>query len=74
MGWTITITRTDLGRRVMQELIDAEVVEVKPIDEFESSLKVLLRLARRQHQRVPVGTSIFNETVRPPYYRPAPDA
>ena len=33
------------------------VVEVRPIEEFESSLKVLLRLARRQHQRVPEGAS-----------------
>jgi len=74
MGWTITITRTDLGRRVMQELIEADVIEVKPIDEFESSLKVLLRLARRQHQRVPAGTTNNNSFVRPPYYRPAPNA
>ncbi|MFN2425755.1 MAG: Coenzyme F420 hydrogenase/dehydrogenase, beta subunit C-terminal domain [Candidatus Binatia bacterium] len=73
MGWTITITRTDLGRRVMQELIDADLVEVRPIEEFESSLKVLLRLARRQHQRVPEVQSGF-AGVRPPYYRPAPDA
>lgn len=74
MGWTITITRTDLGRRVMQELIDSGAIEVKPIDEFESSLKVLLRLARRQHQRVPAGTTPRNSQVRPSYYRPSPDA
>lgn len=73
MGWTITITRTDLGRRVMQELIDADLLEVKPIEEFEGSLKVLLRLARRQHQRVPVGEG-GAAAVRPPYYRAAPSA
>jgi coenzyme F420 hydrogenase subunit beta len=73
MGWTITITRTDLGRRVMQELIDSGAIEVKPIEEFESSLKVLLRLARRQHQRVPEGAAGL-PAVRPSYYRPAPDA
>jgi coenzyme F420 hydrogenase subunit beta len=73
MGWTITITRTDLGRRVMQELIDADLLEVRPIEEFEGSLKVLLRLARRQHQRVPVGASGL-PAVRPPYYRPSPPA
>jgi coenzyme F420 hydrogenase subunit beta len=73
MGWTITITRTDLGRRVMQELIDADVIEVKPIEEFESSLKVLLRLARRQHQRVPDGP-YGQKATRPSYYRSAPDA
>jgi len=72
-GWTITITRTDLGRRVMQELIDADLIEVKPIEEFESSLKVLLRLARRQHQRVPEGDSSLAYP-RPTYYRPAPEA
>jgi coenzyme F420 hydrogenase subunit beta len=64
-GWTITITRSDLGRRVMQELIDADLIEVKPIDEFETSLKVLLRLARRQHQRVPQGRA---GSVSPSYY------
>jgi coenzyme F420 hydrogenase subunit beta len=73
MGWTITITRTDLGRRVMQGLIDADLVEVKPIEEFESSLKVLLRLARRQHQRVPEGASGLAHP-RPTYYRPATSA
>lgn len=73
MGWTITITRTDLGRRVMQELIDADLIEVKPIEEFESSLKVLLRLARRQHQRVPEGDSGL-AWPRPSWFRPAPGA
>lgn len=72
-GWTITITRTDLGRRVMQELVDAGAIEVKPIEEFENSLKVLLRLARRQHQRVPEGDSGLGYP-RPSYYRPAPAA
>lgn len=73
MGWTITITRTDLGRRVMQEMIDAGLIEVRPIEEFENSLKVLLRLARRQHQRVPEGGGGL-AAVRPSYYRPASNA
>jgi hypothetical protein len=58
----------------MQELVESGAVEVKPIEEFEPSLKVLLRLARRQHQRVPTGTTPRNSVVRPSYYRPAPDA
>ncbi|HYB97619.1 MAG TPA: Coenzyme F420 hydrogenase/dehydrogenase, beta subunit C-terminal domain [Candidatus Limnocylindrales bacterium] len=72
MDWTITITRTDLGRRVMQDMIDAGLLEVRPIEDFENSLKVLLRLARRQHQRVPVGPGGL-PAVRPSYYRPSPD-
>jgi hypothetical protein len=30
------------------------VLEVRPMDEFETSMKVLLRLTRKQRQRVPV--------------------
>jgi len=30
------------------------VFEVRPMSEFETSMKVLLRLARKQRQRVPV--------------------
>ena len=78
MDWTITITRTDRGRRFLQEMIDADLLEVRPIDEFEQSLKVLLRLARRQHQRVPENPDGL-DGVRPVHYRPprpvaAPDA
>lgn len=73
MGWTITITRTDVGRRIMQSLIDLDLLEVRPIEEFESSLKVLLRLARRQHQRVP-DNAYGPEAVRPAHYAPAPES
>ncbi len=68
MDWTITITRSDRGRLLMQELIDAGLVEVRPIEDFENSLKVLMRLARRQHQRVPVGPG-GAAAVRPSCYR-----
>jgi coenzyme F420 hydrogenase subunit beta len=73
MDWTIVITRTDLGRRVMQRIIDEDLLDVRPIDEFENSLKVLLRLARRQHQRVPEGR-LGLAAVRPPHYMPPANA
>jgi len=73
MGWTITITRSDRGREIVQELIDAGLIEVRPIEEFENSLKVLLRLARRQYQRVPPpGGAVA--AVRPSWYRPPRNA
>jgi coenzyme F420 hydrogenase subunit beta len=73
MDWTITITRTDRGRAFMDAMIDAGLLEVRPIEEFENSLKTLLRLARRQHQRVPVPGA-GAATVRPPYFQPPPDS
>ncbi len=69
MDWTITIARTDRGREFLDEMIAADLLEVRPIEEFENSLKVLLRLARRQHQRVPPGKAGL-EAVRPRVFLP----
>ncbi len=38
---------------------------VKPMEEFENSMKVLLRLARKQHLRVPVPPGRDEAFVRP---------
>jgi coenzyme F420 hydrogenase subunit beta len=73
MDWTITIVRTDAGRAFMKRMIDEDLLEVQPIENFETSLKVLLRLARRQHQRVPPGSAGL-PMVRPPKFMPPPDA
>jgi coenzyme F420 hydrogenase subunit beta len=73
MEWTITITRTDAGKAFMDRMIRDGLLEVRPIEEFENSLKVLLRLARRQHQRVPPPKSALT-AVRPPWFLPPPDA
>jgi len=69
MDWTITIARTDRGREFLSAMIEADLLEVRPIEEFESSLKVLLRLARRQHQRVPPGKAGL-AAVRPRVFMP----
>lgn len=71
MDWTITITRTDAGREFVASMVADGLLEVKPIEEFETSLKVLLRLARRQHQRVP-PTGAGVEAVRPSHFLPPP--
>jgi len=69
MDWTITITRTDRGKAFMDAMIADGLIEIRPIEEFENSLKTLLRLARRQHQRVPDGKAGLTQ-VRPPYFLP----
>lgn len=73
MDWTICIVRTDAGKAFMDRVVEAGLLEVQPIENFETSLKVLLRLARRQHQRVPTPDWGL-PAVRPRWYMPPPDA
>ena len=54
MGWTITILRTPFGEDLFERMAGEGRLEVRPIEEFENSMKVLLRLTDRQHLRVPV--------------------
>jgi coenzyme F420 hydrogenase subunit beta len=73
MDWTITIARTDAGREFLEKMISDGLLEIRPIEDFETSLKVLLRLARRQHQRVP-PTGAGVSAVRPSHFLSPPDA
>jgi hypothetical protein len=48
------------------EAMKAEgLLEVKPMEEFETSWRVLLRLAKKQHLRVPVPPGREEAFVRP---------
>jgi coenzyme F420 hydrogenase subunit beta len=67
MDWTITVVRTDRGREIMDGVVAAGLIERRPIEEFEGSLKTLLRLARRQHQRVPAEI-VPPSAVHPPHF------
>src|SRR5262245_1223689 len=63
--WTIVIPRTRKGEEVFDAMVAEGLLEVKPMEEFENSMKVLLRLARKQHQRVPVPPGREESFVRP---------
>ena len=52
LGWTIVINRTDKGVDVFRRVLEAGLLETKPMDEFPNSMKILLRLARKQRERV----------------------
>jgi coenzyme F420 hydrogenase subunit beta len=54
MDWTITILRTPQGEDLFNRMVAEGLFEVKPIEEFEKSMQVLLRLTNKQHLRVPV--------------------
>jgi len=64
-GWTITIIRSAAGEEVFSALEREGLVTTRPIEEFENSMKVLLRLARKQRQRVPVPPGKTEDWVRP---------
>lgn len=65
MGWTIVILRTALGEDLFNRAAGDGVFEVRSMDEFETSMKVLLRLARKQRQRVPLPPGRTEAFVRP---------
>ncbi len=64
-GWTITVIRSERGEEVFNEIEKQGLLEVRPIEDFETSMKVLLRLARKQRERVPVPPGRTEEWVRP---------
>jgi coenzyme F420 hydrogenase subunit beta len=64
--WTITVLRTERGVRVFEAMVREGLLDVRPIEEFENSMKVFLRLARKQRQRVPVPPGRGDGFVRPP--------
>ncbi|MGH7818486.1 MAG: Coenzyme F420 hydrogenase/dehydrogenase, beta subunit C-terminal domain, partial [Candidatus Binatia bacterium] len=64
-NWTIVVVRTRKGQEVFDTLVREGLVEVKSMEEFESSMKILLRLARKQHARVPVPPGREASFVRP---------
>jgi coenzyme F420 hydrogenase subunit beta len=65
MDWTIVVLRTPYGEEIFDRAAADGVFEVRPMDEFETSMRVLLRLARKQRQRVPVPPGRTDSFVRP---------
>ena len=64
MDWTITVVRTAKGAALFQTMVEEGVLEVRSMDEFENSTTVLLRLAQRQRERVPVPPGYDSSLVR----------
>jgi coenzyme F420 hydrogenase subunit beta len=66
MDWTIVVLRSALGEAIFDRAVADGVFEVRPMDDFETSMRVLLRLTRKQRQRVPVPPGRQDTFVRPP--------
>jgi len=65
MDWTITILRTRKGEEIFDAAVREGIFEVRSMEEFETSMKVLLRLARKQRQRVPLPAGRAETWARP---------
>jgi coenzyme F420 hydrogenase subunit beta len=53
-GWTIVVIRTAKGEKVFSQLEGEGLFEIRPMEEFERSRKILLQLSRKKKERVPV--------------------
>lgn len=63
--WTIVVLRTARGEALFDRAAADGIFEVRPMSEFETSMRVLLRLARKQRQRVPTPPGRADAAVRP---------
>jgi len=53
-GWTIVVIRTARGEELFSQIERAGQVDVRSIDEFERSKKIMLQLSRKKKERVPI--------------------
>jgi len=65
MDWTITIVRTKRGEDLFDDAVTAGVLETRSMDGFETSMRVMRRLALKQRARVPVPPGRPESYVRP---------
>jgi len=72
MDWTITILRTAKGEQYFDDMVARGLLETRPMDEFENSMKVMLRLTKKQRDRVPVPPGRAPRYVRPAGYPVVP--
>jgi coenzyme F420 hydrogenase subunit beta len=65
MDWTICVLRSARGEALFEDMVRRGLVTVRPMDEFEHAMGVLIRLTRKQRDRVPVPPGRTPGYVRP---------
>jgi coenzyme F420 hydrogenase subunit beta len=51
--WTLTIIRTDIGREIMDGLLAAGLIEVRPGDDDPGAIELMHKLAKKSRKRWP---------------------
>src|SRR5215813_2973164 len=72
MDWTIVVLRTARGEALFDDMVARGLVATRSMDEFENSMKVMVRLTRKQRDRVPVPPGRSPRYVRPDGYPSVP--
>jgi coenzyme F420 hydrogenase subunit beta len=72
MDWTITILRSAKGEQFFDDRVARGLLETRSMDEFENSMKVMIRLTKKQRERVPVPPGRTPRYVRPEGYPAVP--
>jgi coenzyme F420 hydrogenase subunit beta len=72
MEWTITVLRSRRGEELFDDMVARGLLDVRPMEEFENSMKVMLRLTKKQRDRVPVPPGRTPRYVRPDGYPRVP--
>jgi len=72
MDWTITVLRSARGEALFDDMVARGLLETRPMEEFENSMKVMLRLTKKQRDRVPVPPGRMARYVRPEGYPSVP--
>jgi coenzyme F420 hydrogenase subunit beta len=72
MDWTITVLRSQRGEALFDDMVQRGLLETRPMEEFENSMKVMLRLTKKQRERVPVPPGRPPRYVRPEGYPTVP--
>ena len=65
MDWTITVLRSRRGEALFDDMVRRGLLEVRSMDEFEKSMEVMIRLTKKQRDRVPVPPGRSPRYVRP---------
>jgi coenzyme F420 hydrogenase subunit beta len=68
MDWTITVLRSRRGEELFDDMVRRGLLEVRSMDEFEKSMEVMIRLTKKQRDRVPVPPGRTPRYVRPEGY------
>jgi coenzyme F420 hydrogenase subunit beta len=68
MDWTITVLRSRRGEELFDDMVRRGLLEVRSMDEFEKSMEVMIRLTKKQRDRVPVPPGRGPRYVRPAGY------
>jgi coenzyme F420 hydrogenase subunit beta len=68
MDWTIVVLRSKRGEELFDGMVARGLLETRSMDEFEQSMKVMIRLTKKQRERVPVPPGRSPRYVRPAGY------